>query len=565
MLQWFDQHPEGYWAVVCVTLAIVVGIVVRGMLRSAKDPSETKSDWRWGFAMLAMLWVGRWPTLYVTREYNPDESFLIPGAMSLRHDFVFWRSVDGMTSGPLNFYALLPTGWLAGGDSYFSARLTALLLLAGALLFVHQIIAAYFGPTVARIATLPALCFEALTLNPEFLHYSTELLPVFLLTAAFYLSAVPPSFLLRSGWRSFAIGLLLGAVPFAKLQAAPIAFVGGLIVMAREILQARAGVPNSSARCFALVAGALVPALFFFSMLTATGYLGGAIDSYFRRNMDYIEAGRSNLLELFGVMSDGLDVPGTLFNPWFAGTLLMILAAFPWLKPLERRTQGLLAASILFVLLSAACVITPRRPFPHYLQFLVVPMTLTWGTSLGLLIQRIQRHAALGRVVVLTSAVALPLLSIVYARAPLPHPELGRLVLYQQHRAGTLAKAILNYADRGEAMGFWGWTGRYHVETGLRPATPHATFEVEIVRSPYSDYYRERYIEAFSEHPPPVFVDASHVPHLGTEQVGAHDICFPELAALVRAQYGLAETVDHARIFVRRDRLAERIARLPRS
>ena len=124
MLLWFDERPERYWALVCITLAVLAGIVLRPLSSRENSVDEPKSDWRWGFALLVMLWVGRWPTLFVTREYNPDEGFLIPGAMSLRHDFVFRRSVDGTTSGPLNFYALMPTGWLVGEDSYFGARLT---------------------------------------------------------------------------------------------------------------------------------------------------------------------------------------------------------------------------------------------------------------------------------------------------------------------------------------------------------------------------------------------------------------------------------------------------------
>lgn len=565
MLLWFDERPERYWASVCATLAILSWLVLRSLLRRTNSFDEPKSDWRWGFAFFGMLWAGRWPSLYVTREYNPDEGFLIPGAMSLRHDFVFWRSVDGMTSGPLNFYALLPAGWLSGGDSYFSARLTALLLLTGALLFAHQTIACYFGRTVARIATWSTLCFEALSLNPEFLHYSTELLPVFLLSAAFYLSTAATELSSRSRWKSFTIGLLLGAVPFAKLQAAPIAAIGGMIVFAREAFQARRHAEGAAMRCVALLAGAGVTGLFFFIMLTSTGYLGGAFDSYFRRNIDYVQAGRSSLPDLLRSMRDGLRAPGTLFTPWFAGNLLMVLGVLAWLRPRERRVRDLLTGAVVFLLVSAVCVVTPRRPFLHYLQFMVIPVTLVLGASLALLLQRMEQMVPRRRTLLLASIFAVPLVVIVIVRAGLPHPEVGRLSIYQQHSAGKVARAVLQFADRGESMGFWGWTGRYHVETGLRPATPHATYEVEIVRSPYSDYFRGRYIAAFTKNLPPVFVDASYTPQLGAEQYAAHDICFPELAALVRQHYDLVATVDHVRIFVRRDRLAERTARASRA
>mgnify|MGYP002261305658 CR=1 FL=1 len=76
--------------------------------------------------------------------------------------------------------------------------------------------------------SLPLAVFFAFNENNEFQHYSSELVSAVLLTASMFL--VPLATEGRSGallWRSLGCGLLLGGVPFAKLQAVPMAFVIG--------------------------------------------------------------------------------------------------------------------------------------------------------------------------------------------------------------------------------------------------------------------------------------------------------------------------------------------------
>ena len=147
---------------------------------------------------MVVLIVGRWPTWFVAHDLNPDESQLIAGAITLRHDPVFWRSVDGGTAGPLDFFALWPAGCLHGKDDYLSARVSALGLIAAALVFAHQSIALVFGRLTARVTGFATLCFESLTLHSDFLHYSTELVAVSFVAAAFYLAV--RRFVCNAGW-----------------------------------------------------------------------------------------------------------------------------------------------------------------------------------------------------------------------------------------------------------------------------------------------------------------------------------------------------------------------------
>src|SRR3954466_15833933 len=78
-------------------------------VREVRQPNSARSlGWRWWALAAAVLICFRWPMLWVRHELNVDESQLIAGAITLRHDPVFWRSVDGGTAGPIDFYPLLP-------------------------------------------------------------------------------------------------------------------------------------------------------------------------------------------------------------------------------------------------------------------------------------------------------------------------------------------------------------------------------------------------------------------------------------------------------------------------
>jgi len=53
---------------------------------------------------------------------RPAWGLLLVGAITLRHDPVFWRSVDGGTAGPLNYYPLLPAARADGLAAHAVAR-----------------------------------------------------------------------------------------------------------------------------------------------------------------------------------------------------------------------------------------------------------------------------------------------------------------------------------------------------------------------------------------------------------------------------------------------------------
>src|SRR5688572_6555404 len=93
-------------------------------LQSARSGSSTKTTigWTWWGLAGAVLLCFRWELILAPFEFNPDEAQLIAGALTLRHDPVFWRSVDGLTAGPFVFIPLIPATFTEGLASFTLAR-----------------------------------------------------------------------------------------------------------------------------------------------------------------------------------------------------------------------------------------------------------------------------------------------------------------------------------------------------------------------------------------------------------------------------------------------------------
>ncbi len=555
MLNWFDDNPARYWWLVGFTIIWALFVMLRPLLRPDwRDVRRT--DWSWGLIIFAVLIAGRWPTWFVTRQLNPDESQLIAGAITLHHDPVFWRSVDGGTAGPFDFFALWPVGWFHGADDYFSARISALCLLATALVFAHQAIALVYGRLVARVTGFAVLCFEALTTHNDFLHYSSELLPMCLLAAAFYLTV--RRFTASAGWQWNVVGgVLLGAIPLAKLQALPPAVLLGLGWIAGELWLRDAPRTDRRRGLAALCVGACLPLLACALLLTATSQWRHAMISYIWHNTVYVGAAYLEITEVLAQTWRMLIREDTMPVAWLTGGGLWLLLSLPLPKATARPARLVGGAAVALCLASLACILVPRRPFLHYWQLLVVPWTLVLGATTGRVLLALENHRAVLRAGVLCAALLCTSSGMLYLRAGTPHPYVGRLMQYQTHPQTAVARELQKYTQAGEALGIWGCMPNYYVEAGLRQATRDAHSQAEILDSPYYDYFRQRYLADLRRSSAPVFVDAIGPGNYTFQSRRvAHDAIFPELAAYIRAHYTLVSELRGSRIYVRNDRLA---------
>jgi hypothetical protein len=527
-------------------------LAVAWSLRSvAAHETARSAGWKWwGLTGMALVCF-RWPALWIPHAQNPDESQLIAGAITLRHDPVFWRAVDGSTAGPLDFYPLLPTAWADGSASYAIARFTALIVGFGALVLIGEALALVADATLARVAILPLLTATAFTANPDFTHYSTELMPLLLLAAALYLAV--RQMRAPGRWHLWAAAVLLGSVPWAKLQAVPIAAALWLSIMIGEYRARRRGA------WFPLVIGGLLPAVVCFGMVALAGEMENMVVPYFLHNFAYLGAPQFSWLESAEGQWQNALTDGYLAF-WLTGTAVFLAPAVFWLgrtaPPASRRTAGW--AMVLFAI-SVLSALGPRRPSGHHLQLLLLPLVGLTGTIMGLAWQPTTGVRKRWFIVGLFLGSCLFPQFILRVRGFDPFAAINAAQASPTHR--QLVSLVRVFSDRGESLAVWGWRCALYVETGRRQATRQAQTELQIYPTPLQPYFLRRYLEDFTAAQPPVFADAVGPGNFAyVDRNLAHE-SFPPLREWVRTHYTQIADLDGTRLYVRNDRLtATRVA-----
>ncbi len=544
----FDSSPTVYWTVGYV---LTVGIIGLNLKKKIPLPLYL-------LGALVVFVLMRLPAVVLNRELNADESQMISHAITLFQDPVYWRSVDGTTIGPLDNYLLVIPRLLGFQLDYTSARVMGLLCGVGSLFFFFVAIKRWFGGSTARITLLIPLIFLAFTQEVDYVHYSSEQVPLLLLSVCLALLAGLSqrkkkfTFLAKKApvWQSYGLGLVAGMIPFAKLQAVPLALllvIGGIFMTYQYYRKSQNSKP-----LLALLAGGLTfPALALGWMLLH-GLFQDFIDFYILGNAVYAGGGTlTGIPSQFGKM--------VLISPDFTALLCIIAIitvvgivagrnSAPQAIPLNSLVVPLI---ILGYGLSAVYAATKSgNLFVHYLNFCVYPLSL----AAALAIRRVKdkRIIALAGPVLLVGWFGLQdALSFYKSRQLNGFVSVDATALYES----PVVKALKSYVMPADRMVVWGWQCRYYVESQLAQGTAENHSERCIFQHPLQAVYRQRYLRDMKRNRPVVFIDA-----VGKNSTWVQDVAtqgyetFPALAAYIHKNYKYIGKIDDTRLFIRQDR-----------
>jgi hypothetical protein len=520
---------------------------------------------------IALLLFARRFALRYDQPLNPDEAQLAAAAMLTHHGWLNWNIADTTTSGPLNA-AVLAWPYLFGGDiTLFATRLVGVVCTFGSLAFICLALRRLSDDSTAIIATAPAFIFFSATTSHDFVHYSSEQLPVFLLALAFYL-------LVRSfeGDRiryQVGAGLALGLVPFAKLQAAPIAALMGGFVVARVL---RKGWHGGGWRPVvfraAVVCGtALLPALVLLVPLAAAGEFDAFLNGYVLQRWLIISVHPwKNTLP--GLIDGAPFFQAAVIA--YAGMFAVTVAA---LAIFARRTGVRSAPSPDIVWASALalalppvvvmCIIASRDSFTHYLLLAMPAIVIAVGTAFAAV------AALIAWRVILTETAAFAIMLAVIL--PAAHREQASAIETTTSDAllhGRLFTATHNLdwlvPRENDRIVCWGWASQCYVDAAIPPATRDVTNEYQIYETTLRLYFRLRFLQDFARSRPDFFIDfsapgnfASGMPWFDQDLSN-----FPELARIIQTDFARASHVEPLercpRLYVRKARLAELDRRL---
>lgn len=554
LLLWLDSSPAGYGWISWVAFACTVAGAVTAP-RDFLTPANWRSRVFFGLGIILTFAAFRWPGWFFPSDFNPDEAQILAGAITLKRFPVYWKYVDGTTHGPLCELPLVLAGWLGAPLNYVTARAMAALLQALSVIAVWRTLRCFAIERVARLSALPALAFWVFSPSHEFIHYSSELTGVALLSLASWALArafTAPVDGRYPAWWMFGAGFALGAMPFAKLQSAPQA--AALAVSAVIVLWQLTTVSSTARRILGrclIVGGLVVPVVTFVFLLTY-----GLIDqfkfSYLLSGIDYSKAGiplsemPNRFLTLF--------VADYFFAWFFIGTLAFVLL---YARQALRAGVGVRMAQLAgWVQLAAAlaCVVLPGRESPHYLHLLIIPATLLAGAVLAGAVGRPKNagdHTPAAWPVFVIF-VALTLVPQIYQRINIAPGYPGELARDRPTRSAA-ATVILREAKPADTLAMWGWEPNLYVETGLAQATREAHTALEIAATPLQSFYLNRYLRDMIQRKPRWFVDAvGSGAFMYTDRgLYGHEM-HPALEHLVASEYEFVGEFGNKRVYRRK-------------
>ncbi len=524
------------------------------------------SDAFFGLAMSAVVFAGRWPFLFYRTYFNPDESQQIAGAITLAHRHWFWAAVDGHTAGPMDFYYLcLPSLW-GGAVDYTTARASGLALICGTLFFVYKLFRFYTPVAVARVAIFPLVLFFTWVTDDDFVEISTEHMPVFLISAGsyFFLRPIFRGADSRARARSwFLAGLAFGLAPWAKLQAS----VAVLLALGAAIGWGVAKLRPFSRRnvfrtALPFIFGLSLPTLFFGGVIISLGQEQTFYQSYLAANLDYTYRGTAKfylLSELWFFACESGFFP-ILFLGAGISTIVAVWRSRSQQVPVDSALKwffGYAGAAFL-------TVISPGRPFLHYLLFMVPGLGLLAGAA-WVQTLKIQKKSsqnppsgcAASRPALPSGSLFLVLWFFAFfaVRSLFPVPFRGVLSAEWTRPASRLASVAARYLYPGESVALWGWRPDVYVELQAPQGVRDAHTQREIEDTPFRPYYRQRYLADLTQNQSVAFIDVVSCKafvFLDRQRFGFET--FPELRAYVAAHYSLIDDSALGRIFIRNDR-----------
>jgi len=507
-------------------------------------------------ALAAVLVAGRWEWLEVDRQLNPDEGLFLASAWRYTQDIVPWRATNSGTSGPMTPWLLAGLHILGAALSYANAHAVALGLQIVVVCLAYGTIRIVCGEVAARLATMPTALLLSRTGDLNFIHLSSENVPLLLMggcgwAAAHGLQGGRAEH--RSAWWLCVAGVLAGAVPFAKLQAAPMALFESCVVVIAIVAAASSRGERFARLIWFCIGGITVP-IVIAGMVASAGVLSQMWQLYFGSNLVYCNPAAAErsfatravdliwctpvFLILFGVgvVMAGIAAGGCVFMGWGRK---------------ESHHRWLLFASFVYLAIGLFCVAKSGHHFPHYLLLLALPLMLLSGVALQLILSaepaRFRLWSGLG--LACATPVVVLLNSVQTGNWYIEGSDASRtLAMLLEMPPSTESKVVAQLTDLHDEVAVWGWRPDIYVEARRKPGVRDVEPSQAIVPGPFRDVVRSRFLEDMQRNSPRLFVDAVcyagfpanswHVfgQEIVERQLGGHET-FAELGEYVSRHY----------------------------
>ena len=449
-------------------------------------------------------------------EFLNTDEFVI-GAKALRFikkDFNIYE-FDGDTSGLLNALFLTWPKFLNLDITYLSLRLSAVIILSGILYNTFKIISYNLNNKNSYILFLPLVLFFSFSKDPDFLHYTNELIACYLITLTYYYIFIGSNSL-KLG-KSILVSFLSGSVIFAKMQFFPVAALNIFILILREVL-----VFKKFRIAFTLFLVLHLPIIF----LSIYYYLNNNFLDFFYNVIHYpladLFARNSQVNDLI-VNSNSLltilnsDKVNTLFNHIIYNSVFHLLYVyfiiFLGIVIISNNRSKIyksinyqliiIISSIIFTLIISVGTGSVHR---HYLIVLIpmVPIFLSCFIK-SLNFDEIQKKIA-NKIIIIFSMIFL--ISLFFENYKFYSKNFIH-ASFRENNFNFYSPRILQHLkfEENDNIIVWGWKPEIYLLSNLSPASRDTINQKQIDFKSNRDYFRNRFMNDFNKNLPSLVID----------------------------------------------------------
>ncbi len=554
ILLWLDAKPWRYWVPSLTLFAALLTSVWQVQVKRLRVLNWLHFNTAFAFLLLLGLLSFRWPTITYNQQLSdPDESQMLSGAITLFHDPAPFRSVDGTTHGAFNHVPYVIPALLGLPIDYTTGRFVQLLINWLSLIFVWLGLRTFLTEHLSRLAILPAWLLYALALHDAVIHEGTEDVAVAILAASLYTGLVGLNRLrTKQNPRNalFMTGILIGIVPFTKLQGMPPAVWMASVLFYLVVISdadASTKIRNMAALFFGTLLVPLATGVFLYS----TDILQDFFQSYVLNNMIYAQQKHYTSWWVFThFFETAKHVPG--YTEYFL-PLAIISSGAALSLPLARkqiRTEHMMVAG--YGVLSIYAMVAPGRTYLHYPRICIIAASALACTLVAIHVTHLaQRGTKVHGTILALLFAAGTLLPQLYWRWDYKASFCGCYRDAHRLKVDDISALIIKESRPGDQLAQWGWEPKYFIRTQLPQGTHDGHTQRQIEGGEQQEYYRQRFMKDMLKNKPRFFIDSVGGDNFAYKQrdLHAHET-FPALKDHVATHYNLMADADGTRLYL---------------
>lgn len=445
---------------------------------------------------------------------NPDETQMMANAVGLSSRGFDITYFDGNSSGVINSLILTWPNIFNLDITFLSTRLTAILLLSVIIYFTFKISEKYIAKIFSFLLCFPLIIFFSFTKDPDFLHYSSELISTLIIVLAYWILLCKEK-KNQNNILYYFIPMILSLVFFCKIQFGPVAILIFFLMIIDSVKN------NSISNTLLLILSFSVMPIFILSTYYFNNSLQDFFINYYQYPKDYISVmNEAKVPETTNILEERkFEIENTKYLShiilnsalhFFYIYLLILVYISPKIFS-KYLLRGFINKHLFFITIVITsitiCILIPGRYFRHYLISLMpfIPIFLS------ILIGHLLKEDLIKK---FNLKVFLAFLIMVFSFSLIMENKKFYSKKYT-HTKFELEEINFNNPElfnflllkKNEKIYIWGWMPKWYVLGGPSPASRSTISEKLIEENTNKNYYRQRLVKDLTLNKPNLIID----------------------------------------------------------